>query len=158
MNWGAHIREYDHQRDAASFHALNYQTFRDSIPPEERVDERAFRRHYEWLLTQFVPEDPRRSTVFVAEVGGRYAGHLWLGTQTDFFTHRVDPWVFDLSVVPEFRGRGTARALHDHAVKWLRKRGAKILGLQVMAHNTEAARMYEALGYKPRAYSLKLEL
>ncbi|MBX3458982.1 MAG: GNAT family N-acetyltransferase [Planctomycetes bacterium] len=152
------IRDYDHKRDAAAFRALNYRTFRDSIPPDEPVNEAEFRRHYEWLLGHFAPQDASRNTVFVAEVDSRYAGHIWIGTQTDFFTRRVDPWVFDLSVAAEFRGKGVARALHEHATAWLRKSGAKVVGLQVMAHNKEAAAMYEKLGYKPRAHSLKLSL
>jgi GNAT superfamily N-acetyltransferase len=152
------IRAYDHVRDAASFRELNYRTFRDSIPPDEKIDEATFKRHYAWLIDHFAPQDKTRNTVFVAESAGRYAGHLWLGTQIDFFTRRVDPWVFDLSVHPDFRSLGVARALHDHAMAWLRKRGAKMVGLQVVAHNEGAARMYEALGYKPRAFSLKLDL
>lgn len=152
------IRLYDHRRDAAAFRALNFHTFRDSIPEGDNVDEAAFRRHYEWLLQQFAPHDPARSTVFVAELKGRYVGHVWLGTQTDFFTRRVEPWVFDLSVVPEVRGRGIARALHEHAVAFLRRRGARSVGLQVMAHNEAAAAMYARLGYNVRATSLRLEL
>lgn len=152
------IRSYDHRRDAAAFRALNYRTFRDSVPADEPVNESEFKRHYEWLLGHFMPQDASRNTVFVAELDGRYAGHIWLGTQTDFFTRRVDPWIFDLSVLPEFRGKGVARALHEHAVKWLRDSGARIVGLQVMAHNSEAAEMYARLGYQPRAHSLKLTL
>jgi GNAT superfamily N-acetyltransferase len=153
-----HIREYDHARDAAAFRALNYQTFRDSIPADEAMEDGEFRRHYAWLVSQFSPEDKARNAVFVAEVDGRYAGHIWLGTQTDFFTRRVDPWVFDLSVLASFRHQGVARALHDHAVAWLRKRGSRLLGLQVMAHNQAAMHMYVSLGYKPRAHTLKLKL
>ena len=158
MDGGLSIRLYDHRRDGASFRALNFRTFRDSIPPGEGLDEAAFLRHYDWLLSQFAPHDPARSTVFVAEFKGHYAGHVWLGTQTDFFTRQVEPWVFDLSVIPELRGRGIARALHDHALAFLRKRGARSVGLQVMAHNGEAAAVYVRLGYKLRASSLQMKL
>jgi ribosomal protein S18 acetylase RimI-like enzyme len=152
------IREYNHRTDAEHFRALNMRTFRDSVPRDEYVDENAFLRHYQWLLETLAPHDRKRSQVFIAEVDGRYAGHCWLGTQTDFFTRRPDPWIYDLSVVPEFRGAGVARALHDHAVRWLKERGSRIVGLQVMAHNTAAASLYESLGYRPRAVSLKLDL
>ncbi len=152
------IRQYDHKRDAASFRALNYRTFRESVPPSEQIDESDFRRHYDWLINHFMPHDQTRNTVFVAEIDNRYAGHIWLGTQTDFFTRRVEPWVFDLSVAEEFQGRGIARALHEHTAGWLRQRGAKVVGLQVMAHNKEAAEVYLKLGYAPRATSLKLDL
>jgi ribosomal protein S18 acetylase RimI-like enzyme len=152
------IRDYNHRRDADCFRALNMRTFRDSVPDDEPVDEHAFLRHYDWLLHTLAPHDRKRSRVFVAEIDGEYAGHLWLGTQNDFFTRRPDPWIYDLSVAPEFRGRGVARALHDHAIQWLKERGSKLVGLQVMAHNAAAARLYESLGYKPRAVSMKLDL
>jgi GNAT superfamily N-acetyltransferase len=152
------IREFDRKRDVEAFRALNYCTFRDSIPPDEGMNEAAFARHYDWLYNTLAPHDPKKSQVFVAEIGGAYAGHCWLGSQTDFFTRRRDPWIYDLSVVPEFRKQGVARALHEHVLQWLKKRGSNLIGLQVMAHNEEAARLYEQLGYKPRAFSLKLEL
>ena len=152
------IRLYDRARDARSFAALNYRTFRDSVPQSEFVDEAQFKQHHAWLLKHFAPNDPKRNTVFVAEVDGEYAGHCWLGSQTDFFTRRVDPWIFDLSVLPKFQGHGVARALHDAVEKHVRQRGAKLIGLQVMAHNDGAAAMYEKLGYTPRALSLKKDL
>ena len=152
---GILIRRYDHLRDQRKFAALNYTTFRDSIPQDEFVDEQEFRQHHAWLLRHFAPQDAQKNTVFVAELDGKYAGHCWLGQQTDFFTRRIDPWIFDLSVYPELRGRGVARALHEAAEGFLRESGYKQIGLQVMAHNEDAARLYEKLGYKPRAFSLK---
>lgn len=148
------IRAYDHRRDAASFRALNQRTFRDSVPPGEPVNEAEFRKHHAWLLEHFAPQDPARSTVFVAEVDGRYAGHIWIGTQTDFFTRRTDPWIFDISVLPEFRRKGIARRLHDQALQHLRATRQSTVGLQVMAHNEVAAKFYARLGYQTRASSL----
>jgi ribosomal protein S18 acetylase RimI-like enzyme len=152
------IRLYDHGRDAKKFAALNYRTFRDSIPPEEHMSEADFRQHHAWLLKHFAPQETDKNTVFVAEFDSHYAGHCWLGTQTDFFTRRVDPWIFDLSVYPEFRGKGIAKALHFAAEQHLRSQGHKLVGLQVMAHNAEAAEMYRKLGYTTRANSLKKNL
>ncbi|MCZ7604509.1 MAG: GNAT family N-acetyltransferase [Planctomycetota bacterium] len=152
------IRKYDHLRDARRFAALNYRTFRDSIPAEEPVDEDDFKRHHQWLLSHFAPHDPQRNTVLVAEIEGKYAGHCWVGRQTDFFTQRVDPWIFDLSVAPEFRRRGVATALHRAVLELLRAQGQQLVGLQVMAHNIGAAKLYEKLGYRPRAISLKKKL
>ncbi|MCA8914896.1 MAG: GNAT family N-acetyltransferase [Planctomycetes bacterium] len=152
---GIRIRRYDHLRDQRKFAALNFATFRDSIPQDEFVDEAEFKQHHAWLLRHFAPHDPRKNTVFVAEFDEKYAGHCWLGQQTDFFTRRVDPWIFDLSVYPEFRGRGVAKALHATAVQFLQDAGFKRLGLQVMAHNADAAGLYDKLGYEPRSVSLK---
>ncbi|MCA8935102.1 MAG: GNAT family N-acetyltransferase [Planctomycetes bacterium] len=152
------IRLYDHLRDARKFAALNYRTFRDSVPQDEQTDEEEFRQHHAWLLKHFAPHDPRKNTVFVAELDAKYAGHCWLGQQTDFFTRRVDPWIFDLSVSPEFRGKGVARRLHATVEKHLLAQGHTSIGLQVMAHNETAAKLYDKLGYRARALSLKKRL
>lgn len=152
---GPVIRDFDPPRDWREFALLNYRTFRDSVPPDEPVNEEDFKRHHHWLLGHFAPSDPGRNQVYVAEFDGRYAGHCWIGTQTDFFTRRVDPWIFDLSVKPEFRRKGIARALHAKAEQWVRAQGLPWLGLQVMAHNQAAAGLYASLGYQPRAISMK---
>lgn len=149
------IRDLDPQRDWAEFVALNFRTFRDSVPDDEPVNEAEFKRHHQWLIAHFAPNDPRKARVFVAEVNGAYAGHVWVGNQTDFFTRRQDPWIFDLSVKPDCRRRGVAGALHARAEQWARQQGLSLLGLQVMAHNEAARRLYERLGYKPRAISMK---
>jgi ribosomal protein S18 acetylase RimI-like enzyme len=152
---GANIRDFEPARDWREFSALNYRTFRDSIPPDEPVSEDDFKRHHHWLLSHFAPHDPGRNKVFVAELEGKYAGHCWVGSQTDFFTKRVDPWIFDLSVKPEFRRKGIAVALHAQAERWVKSQGLPLIGLQVMAHNEAAAKLYTRLGYKPRAISMK---
>lgn len=149
------IRLYEHARDERAFVALNYRTFRDSIPPRETVDEEFFRRHHRWLLERYAPHDGTRNTVLVAEVNGRYAGHCWIGMQTDFFTRADEPWIFDISVMPEFRRRGLAQAMLDAAHDFLRARGFTFLGLQVMAHNAAARRLYEKLGYTSHAITLR---
>lgn len=155
---GLIIRRLEPRRDWADFAALNYATFRASIPADETTPEDEFRRHHAWLLAQFAPQDTRRNTVWVAELAGQYAGHCWVGTQTDFFTRRVDPWIFDLSVAPAFRRRGIATALHAAVLAQARAEGAAFLGLQVMAHNEAAAALYARLGYSPRGVSMKLPL
>ncbi len=152
------IRLYDHSRDAKSFVALNFRTFRDSIPPADSVDEAFFRQHHQWLLERYAYTDAKRNTVLVAEVGGQYAGHCWIGTQTDFFTRAEEPWIFDISISPGFRRRGLGTAMLKAAENFLHSRGFSTVGLQVMAHNDAARKMYESLGYAPHSFSLRKAL
>jgi ribosomal protein S18 acetylase RimI-like enzyme len=149
------IREFDARRDWAEFIALNYQTFKDSIPRDEPITEEEFRRQHQWIIEHFAPADTRRGRVFVAEVEGKYAGHVWVGSQSDFFTRRSGPWIFDLSVKPQYRRRGLAQALHQKAERWVKSQGFAAIGLQVMAHNEAAAALYRKLGYNARAISMK---
>lgn len=152
------IRLYDHARDAREFAALNYRTFRDSIPPQEAIDENFFRSHHQWLLERYTPWDGSRNTILVAEVGGQYAGHCWISTQTDFFTRVEEPWIFDISVNPPFRKRGLGSAMLKAAQDFLKQRGFAHVGLQVVAHNAPARKMYEKFGYKPHAIMLRKAL
>ena len=152
---GVIIRELDVRRDWADFIALNYRTFKDSIPPDEPISDQEFRRHHKWLIEHFAPADTSRNRVFVAEVQGQYAGHVWVGTQNDFFTRASTPWIFDLSVKTQFRRSGLALALHARGEDWLKAQGRRAVGLQVMAHNEAAAALYRKLGYVTRAVSLK---
>jgi hypothetical protein len=73
------IREFDQKRDWAEFIALNFRTFKDSIPPDEPVAEEEFRKQHQWIIEHFAPADTRRNRVFVAEIDGKYAGHVWVG-------------------------------------------------------------------------------
>jgi ribosomal protein S18 acetylase RimI-like enzyme len=152
------IRLYEHPRDQKNFDALNYRTFRDSIPADEPIDEEFFRSHHRWLLERYAPWDGTRNTILVAEVGGKYAGHCWIGTQTDFFTRVEEPWIYDISVMPAFRRRGLASTMLKAAQDFLRERGFKNVGLQVIAHNEAARKMYEKFGYAPHAISLRRAL
>jgi GNAT superfamily N-acetyltransferase len=149
------IREFDQKRDWAEFIALNFRTFKDSIPPDEPVAEEEFRKQHQWIIEHFAPADTRRNRVFVAEIDGKYAGHVWVGSQSDFFTRRSGPWIFDLSIKPEYRRRGLAKALHARAERWVKSQGFGAIGLQVMAHNEAAAALYHKLGYSARAVSMK---
>ncbi|MDC1142922.1 GNAT family N-acetyltransferase [Planctomycetota bacterium] len=148
------IRKFQYPSDVPSFRALNFQTFRDSIPPDEPMDEAAFEVHYSWLIKQFAPFDAVKNIIWVAEVDGQYTGHLWLGTQIDFFTKRSDPWIFDLSVAQDYQRKGIARALHETATQHLKALGHTRIALQVMSHNVGAAKLYAELGYESRASSL----
>jgi ribosomal protein S18 acetylase RimI-like enzyme len=152
------IRLFEEARDDASFRQLNLRTFRDSIPPGTPVDEEAFARHHAWILQAYGYADGRRSTVLVAEVGGRYAGHCWIGTQVDFFTNRPEAWIYDLTVGPAWRRRGLGHALLDAAENFVRSRGFGYLGLQVMAHNAAAQELYRARGYGVPAMTLRKPL
>ncbi|MHC4841366.1 MAG: GNAT family N-acetyltransferase [Planctomycetota bacterium] len=154
----ATIRKFQYPSDIAAFRVLNFQTFRESVPENEPIDDAAFEAHYNYLVKQFAPFDPLKNVVWVADIEGDYVGHLWLGTQVDFFTKRSDPWIFDLSVLPEHRRKGIARKLHDTAIAHLKEQGHNRIALQVMTHNQGAAKLYAELGYQPRASSLYREI
>lgn len=60
--------------------------------------------------------------------------------------------VHDLSVIPEYRGRGVGRCLLEAVEVAARQRGCCKMTLEVLEHNP-ARRLYEAAGFKPAEYN-----
>ena len=80
--------------------------------------------------------------------------HLWQGErivgQTEMRFVEGDPSVGYVNlfyVVPEFRGRGLGRMLHEHAVAVFRGAGRRTLRLSVSAQNAAAIAFYRKLGW-----------
>ncbi|MEK9657496.1 MAG: GNAT family N-acetyltransferase [bacterium] len=59
------------------------------------------------------------------------------------------PWIFDISVRPEFLGKGIGRMLMQHALNTMVKEKLKFSGLAVTKTNTVAISLYESLGFRP---------
>lgn len=80
--------------------------------------------------------------------------HLWHGDriigQTEMRLVEGEPGVGYVNlfyVVPEFRGRGLGRLLHDHASSVFRSLGRDVLRLSVSVRNTAAIAFYRKLGW-----------
>lgn len=82
---------------------------------------------------------------------GAVAGTLWLALETP---HGPGGWVYDLEVEAEHRGRGHGRTLMLDAERVCLAAGVRVLGLNVLADNTPAVRLYESLGYRTTAHHL----
>ena len=143
--------------DTAAFKKLNRQTFLESLP-EDTGDREALASHYETLFRQFAPFDQNRNTILVADVDGSYAGHLWFGLQTDFFTGRAKAWIFDVSVRPEYRRQGIGKQLLQAGTAQMKEQGYDDVGLQVFARNEPALALYRSLGFDVRSSVLSLRL
>ncbi len=82
--------------------------------------------------------------------------HLWhagrIVGQTEMRLVRDDPAVGYVNlfyVLPEFRGRGWGRLLHEHAVGVFGRLGRRRLRLSVSTHNAAAIAFYRKLGWVP---------
>ena len=149
------IRLFDPKKDWDQFVELNYQTFWDSIPEDEKIPVAQFQKIHSDLLKRYMPEDPQRCHVTVASSeDDSYMGHCWVGAQSDFFTTIFNPWVFDLSVRPEFRAKGIGRLLLEDCVKRCKDLGYASLNLQVLGHNEAALRFYEKCGFSAKAHAM----
>lgn len=75
-------------------------------------------------------------------------GYLWLGNAVDQQQGDRHSYVLALYVAPEYRRRGIATALLQHAQDWAAARGERQIGLQVFADNPGAIALYRKLGYQ----------
>ncbi|MGI9121867.1 MAG: GNAT family N-acetyltransferase [Rubrobacter sp.] len=90
------------------------------------------------------------SFLFVAAAGDRtvgfISGELRQGSPT--FLPKTWASVDDVFVKPEYRNRGTGRALLQSVQAWAQERGADGISLQVAAANARGRKFYEDLGFR----------
>jgi ribosomal protein S18 acetylase RimI-like enzyme len=82
----------------------------------------------------------------VAEANGRLVGELTIALR------HPDPSEIGFGVHPQWRRRGVASALVEHAVEYARGRGMHKLTAQVLAHNVAAVGMLQQHGFVEEGY------
>jgi len=90
------------------------------------------------------------SAILVAELspGGERAGYVFATTRHDYFTRAAHAHVEIIAVEPAAEGRGVARALMDAIEQWARRRGYRLVTLNVFDRNARARALYDSLGYE----------
>ena len=78
---------------------------------------------------------------FIAECAGMIVGYVCLMSLFE------EAQILDITVAPEWRGKGVARVLMDHAIQMAREKGAEVLTLEVRASNVAAITLYERCGF-----------
>ncbi len=101
--------------------------------PDHRISRRGFRH--------FVASP--KSTLVVAEVEGKVVGCALVNYRRGSELARI----YTIAVATEFRRRGIARQLLAAAEQSARKRGCRIMRLEVRADDAGAIALYEASGY-----------
>jgi len=87
---------------------------------------------------------------YVAEIGdkGGMAGFVWFGVSERPFSGNKVGWVYEILVLPTYRGKGVGEALMKHALQVSRERGFGQAGLMVNSKNRVALSLYEKLGFQ----------
>ncbi len=94
-----------------------------------------------------VLEDGARGRYFVVERGGGVVGQLLVTQEWSDWRDGWFWWIQSVYVVPELRGQGVYRLLHEHVCAAARAQG-DVCGvrLYVDAENERAQRVYERMG------------
>ena len=83
-------------------------------------------------------------------------GYIWEEEQEIVGNISIVPFrghylLANIAVHPDYRRRGIAHELTQHAMQHVRKRGAKSIWLHVQEENAPAIHLYETLGFEARA-------
>ncbi len=61
----------------------------------------------------------------------------------------VEGWMGPLAVHPDYQGQGVGKVVVSTGVEWLKKRGAKVIGLETMPRTMDNVGFYSSLGFVP---------
>ena len=97
--------------------------------------------------TAYFGERAKPEDVLVALVDGVVAGYVQLKQTSPVPSHEHVLLINGLAVHPDHQRSGIGRRLIEAAVEEASHRGVRKLSLRVLAPNTTARRLYEALGF-----------
>lgn len=80
----------------------------------------------------------------VAESDGQIVGYAGIY----FVAADVPSDIFNIAVVPEYRGQGIAKYMLNEIEQWARSKGVKTSMLEVDVNNPNAIALYKGAGYK----------
>src|SRR5881394_3258904 len=100
---------------------------------------------WRWRKERHIDEDVTANPggFFVAEAQGRIAGYI--STRIDHETSKGR--IPNLAVAAQFRGRGLARRLIEHALDYFRREGLAYAMIETMAQNEAGQHLYPSCGF-----------
>lgn len=102
----------------------------------------------------------RDALVLVAERAGRVAGYIYAALEPKSWKELREAagFIHDVVVEEKSRRSGAAAELVEAAVQWLRERGAPRVVLWTAQQNSDAARLFSRLGFRPTMIEMTREL
>ncbi|MEA4812289.1 MAG: GNAT family N-acetyltransferase [Anaerolineaceae bacterium] len=149
MNYPNHsgqIRRLDPRRDLSPVADLVEDAFGLKNDPEGSLVVSQMRNLASYLATYpFASNFLNAPQGFVWEQGGVIAGNISLIP----FQRRLKRifLIANVAVAPEYRGRGIAKALTEHAMRFIRQWGRSEIWLEVRSDNLPAIHMYQNLNF-----------
>jgi len=162
------IRQAENEKDWDFFFNLSFETLKllrksnyDQLVSENpgKSDAELLMAHRKEVEDYADFSDPK-SKVFIAENdAGEYIGYLWMGERKaiDCWDFQKPQWIFDVVVLPKFRGNGLGRLLMQQAEKFAVQQNRN-LGLLVHEDNKSAINLYKSEGYLVKNIPMSLKL
>lgn len=93
----------------------------------------------------------------VSRQENKLAGWVLIGLSADFFSKEEIGFIYELYVVPEYRGQGLAKPLMQKAIDELSIKGYREIRLSVHAGNF-AQHVYRELGFVDKQISMSFQV
>jgi ribosomal protein S18 acetylase RimI-like enzyme len=113
---------------------------------------------YAWFLGKQLKDND--VVIYVAEQGGEVFGYVYAGLEPISWKELRDAcgYIHDILVEETNRRAGTATALMEAAIQWLRERGAPRVILGTAEKNERAQRLFTKLGFRRTMVEMTREI
>ncbi len=102
------------------------------------------------------------SDILVCENDGTVVGFILLQAKVrpdfDFMLPGKYCYIMDIIVTENHRGKGFGTALMNAAKDWAKEQNCSFINLDVLVNNPEAIKLYEKLGFIPKAQEMYCKL
>ncbi|MBQ3499152.1 MAG: GNAT family N-acetyltransferase [Clostridia bacterium] len=114
--------------------------------------------------TEFIEKTiaDENSDILIYDCGGETVGFILLQAKVrpdfDFMLPGKYCYIMDIIVTENHRGKGFGTALMIAAKAWAKEQGCSFINLDVLVNNPEAIKLYEKLGFIPKAQEMYCKL
>ena len=139
--WVAETAERVSVREIASLNAVFSEAFTERYRKDGMVGVRV--PHLNPAVWKFAIAD--------AEEGAMIWRNARDGIAAFNMVHRsgIEGWMGPLAVHPDYQGQGIGKMIVASGVEWLKKNGAKVIGLETMPRTMDNVGFYSTLGFVP---------
>ncbi len=121
---------------------------RSDLRPEVRDLDIVEARRRNLAQLETILDLPEGGLFVAVDPEGHLVGHvICMGNNIDSVSELAQAWVYDLSVKPDWWGKGVGRALMGRAEDFARSLGLDWIGLGVTQANQRALSFYQEIGY-----------
>jgi ribosomal protein S18 acetylase RimI-like enzyme len=145
------LRSWDRRKDLQFFKTAELEAFKGTLDPSEDLTDKQILEKFKKMDEEdpIDMSDPSQHVLIADSEERSQVALIWLCNREPFWRFKSQlTWIYNLYVVPEFRGRGIGRMLLQEAENWTKKEGLDTIALHVIEWNTAARNLYEAQGYE----------
>jgi GNAT superfamily N-acetyltransferase len=100
-------------------------------------------------ISEMLAETTQPNATCIVEINNVPLGFIHVRTHKDSISGETCGTIPLLAVSPKSQGLGLGKLLIEHAEKWAKNLGCRILHLEVFANNKKADSFYQNIGFKP---------